>query len=295
MKKFTLNPALSIAMCAVLWSTGGLFIKLVDWNPFAIAGIRSLLAGCTIMLVLRRLPHIFVYTRDDHIDYRDMQNKILAALFNSLAMIFFVLATKLTTAANAIILQYTEPIYLIIFTRFFLDEKIYLIDYVTVAGVLFGLLLFFFDELSAGKLLGNIMGLLSGVCFAFYCIFLRRQKDSDPIDSMIISNLFTALLTVPFWLAAGIPSVSGCISLLILGVFQIGCADILFCHGIKGVSALSAGLICFLEGIMNPVWVVIFYGEIPSVCTIAGGLIIMGMIILRTVIKNRRYTCDKNI
>ncbi len=282
------NPVLALLLCAFLWSTGGLLIKLVSWNPFAIAGIRSLLGAITITLALKRLPVVFVRNTNGSINRRDTIDRILAGFFYSATMILFVVATKMTTAANAILLQYTNPLYIIILGPFLLHEKNDWIDYASVIGVMCGMVLFLADGLSGGNLLGNIIALSSGVTFGLSTIFMRRQKDGHPEDSFTLSHILTFIITLPFLFDGGNPGIKGSIGLLLLGVMQIGLPSILYARGITRVTAISAVLITMLEPLMNPLWVLLFYGEKPSVSTLTGGLLILLVIFVRVVLKNAK-------
>lgn len=267
----------SLALCAFLWSSSGILIKLVDWDPFAIAGARSLVGFITMALLTRRVR--FSLSPD----------KLLAALFYSATMILFVIANKLTASANAIVLQYTEPVFIIIFSRWLLgSEKTTPLDWLAIAGVFCGMILFFLDGLSLSGNTGNVLALLSGVTFALSTIFMRRQKDGTPADSFMLSHIITFLAAIPFMFSAGPPSATGTLGIVLLGVFQIGIPSILYGWGIAGVTAVSAALITMVEPVMNPVWVALFLGEFPRPSAIAGGAIILFFVTLRTVLKARK-------
>jgi drug/metabolite transporter (DMT)-like permease len=198
---------LLLIMTALLWSTGGLLIKLVQWNPIAIAGGRSAIA----------LLFLLIYTRKIKIRLNSIN--IAGGLAYTGTVILFVLSNKLTTAANAILLQYTAPIYVAIFASWFLNERMSRIDVISIVVVMVGITLFFIDKLSPGNLFGNFTAVLSGIAFAWLILLLRKQKDASPIESIILGNLFTAIIGIPF-IFSSLPSLEGCIGLLMLGIFQ---------------------------------------------------------------------------
>jgi drug/metabolite transporter (DMT)-like permease len=267
----------SLALCAFLWSTAGILLKLVDWDPFAIAGGRSLVGFLSMWLFVRR-PR-FTFSR----------NQILAAFFYSATMFLFILANKMTTSANAVLLQYMEPIFIVILGRYLLrDETATGFDWLIIAGVLGGMVLFFLDDLSLQANLGNLLAILSGVTFALMTIFMRRQKDSSPTESIMLAHLLTVAVAIPFMLRAGPPDARGAAGLLLLGFFQVGLSSLFYGIGVRGVSALGTSLITMIEPVFNPVWVAIFAREYPSPRAAAGGAIILACVAARTVLKARK-------
>lgn len=307
-KKPALNPVAALALCALLWSFGGLVIKLIKWDALAIAGIRSLLGMITVTIAFRRLPKIFVRqnenglqgqnaggnqncvqdqkARPKKIDWRATTNLLLGGFFYAATMLLFVPATKMTTAANAILLQYTNPIYIIIFGPLLAGEKSDWIDIAAVAGILAGMVLLLWGDLGGGQMAGNILALLSGVTYGGTTIFLRRAKNTRPSDSLNLSCLLSFLFAIPFIVKAGLPqSAMSYPALLCLGVFQIGMPAVLLSIGIEKVPALSSVIITMIEPMMNPVWVALFAGEIPSASSVFGGLVILACIVAHVALK----------
>lgn len=293
MHHYKLNPAVALFFCALLWSSGGILIKLTDWNVLAIAGIRSLLGALTIILVLRRLPRLAVRDANGNIDRRQTSDRIIAAVCYAATMILFTAATKLTTAANAILLQYTSVLYVIILGTVLLGEKNKWIDYVAAAGIFNGMVLLVSDGFSANALtmqnfLGIVLALVSGIGFGLTTIYMRRQKDGHPEDSFTLANLLTFIIAIPFIITGGMPNWGSVGALILLGTLQIGIPSVLFSLGITRLTAVSTILITMLEPVMNPVWVLIFYGEVPSVRSIAGGLVILIFLFFRVYVKSRK-------
>ena len=255
---------------ACLWSMGGLFIKIVPWHPLAIAGLRSLIA-CLVLLVLR-----------DKQPFSFSSGVLLGGLANAGTMLFFVSATKLTTAANAILLQYTAPIFVAIFSFWFLRERIRTLDWLTIGVVFCGLCLFFLDKLNTDGMLGNLLAILSGVCFGWQALFLRKYKDAATVDMLVVGNFMTMLVGIPYLLHAPFTAASlGIVSFL--GIFQVGLPYFLYTFSIKHVPAIAAITILMLEPILNPVWVFMFLGERPGFWAAAGSVIVLGAITLRSL------------
>ncbi|HYW81973.1 MAG TPA: EamA family transporter [Spirochaetia bacterium] len=264
----------AVALCALLWSTGGLFVKLVSWNPFALAGIRSLVGGLVILIYVRRPRFTWSFAQ------------IAGALCYAACMIGFVTANKLTTAANAILLQYTAPLYAAIFGWIFLKEKASALDWVTIAVVVGGMTLFFMDRLSVGNMLGNVVAIASGVFFAGAIVAFRAQKEGSSLESILLSHAVTFAVSIPF-LWSGWPSLAGWGGMAFLGVFQIGISSILLSYGVKHVTALQSLLTSVLEPIFNPLWVFLAIGELPGPRALAGGAVILVAVTTRSVLSLR--------
>ncbi len=275
-----------LILCSLLWSCGGIFIKLVALNSMAIAGWRSVISLVFLCIATRKFPELYKKDEDGRFDPAGSFNLIAGGVFYALTLVFFVIGTKHTTAANAILLQYTNSIYIIIFAPLLLKEKNNLLDYIIVSGLICGMVLLVGGELKQGSAFGNLMALLSGVTYGFTTLFLRRQKDSSPVESLKLSNFLSFLICLPVMIKSGLPDARSCLFLLILGTFQIGLASLLFASGVKGVTALNSAVITMIEPLMNPVWVAVFAHEIPAASSVAGGAIILFFIVLNVVLKN---------
>lgn len=262
---------LLLAVTATLWSVGGLLIKNINAHPLAIAGIRSAIAALIMLIYVKKPKFNWSFPQ------------LAAAFAYSLTVISFVAANKYTTAANAILLQYTAPVYVAFFGAWLLKEKPKPVDWVTIAVVFGGMVLFFMDDLDTRGAFGNILAALSGVGFGLFPIFMRMQKDGSPIESVILGNLFTAAIGIPFLLSAA-PGTTGWLFLGILGTFQLGLSYILYSIAIKHVTALESSLITVIEPVLNPIWVCLFMGEVPGIFSILGGIIVLLAITLRCVV-----------
>jgi drug/metabolite transporter (DMT)-like permease len=266
------GAVLAVAGAAVLWSSGGLFIKLAPMPALAVACGRSLVAAVFYLLVLRP-------------DLRAA--RVTTALAYAGCIVTFVSATRLTTAANAIFLQYTGPAYVLLLSPFLLGEKLRPLDLLCVALSLAGMSLFFIGKVESGQALGNALGAVSGVFFAFTVVLLRRDARGgrgDALPSTALGNLIAAGATLP-WALGSLPAAAtprGAGVLLYLGIVQLGVAYLLFMRGVRKVPAAEASLISMLEPVLNPVWVLIGTGERPGGWAIAGGAVVVGAVVLRT-------------
>jgi len=280
-------PMTLIVLAVLLWSTGGLFIKLTTLNAFSVNLGRSLFAAITVA--------VFTYKKGLKLDAFTLLSSFLYA--GTLSC--FVYANKTTTAANAIFLQYTAPVYILIFAPFILKEKFRVSDLLTVVVCLAGMSLFFLEpqnsenKLATDIFAGNIAALASGVFFGLYFIFLRHPRsleNKNPALSVFYGNILIVLFMLPLvWKnpPAAISS-NDVLAILFLGIFQIGIAYLLFTKGIAaGVRSLDASIIGFIEPLLNPIWVFLFLSETPSKWAILGGIVIISAVILHTLKENR--------
>ncbi|MBN2092301.1 EamA family transporter [candidate division KSB1 bacterium] len=260
-----------LIITAILWSTGGFFIKWVQCHPLAIAGLRSLISVTFLLLIHRKW-------RPTWSRYQIAGGIVYAAM-----VIFFVTGNKLTTAANVILIQYTAPIYVALFGTWFIEEKTSRMDWIFIIIVLGGLLLFFLDNITPAGFWGNICAILSGIAMAWLFMLLRKQKSESTIDSILLGNVITAIIGIPFAFYR-FPNLSGWSGLLFLGIFQLGLSYHLFSIAIKHVTALESTLILTIEPILNPIWVFLLAGESPGKWAIAGGIIVFFSITIRSMI-----------
>ncbi len=259
---------LLVVITAALWSTSGFLVKLIHWSPINIAAARSLIA----------LPVVWLAVRT--VQFRWSLSQLAAAGAYAGTVVFFVLATKMTTAANAIVLQYSAPLYVAILSAWIVGEKPTVFDWMSVLIVCAGMVLFFFDRLESGQLLGNVLGIVSGICFGLTALLLRKQKDAAPMESIVIGNGIAVLLCLPFvqWT---LPPSDAWLPLVLLGVFQLGLPYVLYSIAIRSVRALEAVLIPMLEPLMNPIWTYLAVGEVPGPYAVAGGSMILVTLAIR--------------
>lgn len=267
---------LYILLTAILWSTGGVLIKFIPGNAIAINSARSLVA----------LVFFALYERKWKI--RLNQYVVLAAICLTLTNTLFVIANKLTTAANAIVLQYMAPIFVLIWDclrRKRLPGKRQLL---IVAMAFGGMLLFFCDQLDGGRLLGNFVAIGAGLCFSGV-FFVNSLPGASSEDASMLAFLLSFIVGIPFLGDLGSLPVSGWAALLALGIFQVGLAYVFFSKGARLTSPVSASLIGLLEAVLSPLWVLAFYGEKMGKFALLGALVIIGAVVLNILTgeKNR--------
>ena len=255
-----------------------MLIKSIDLPPIAIAAGRSFIA----------IPILLACPGRQRFTFSPAQ--IGGAIGYAATVALFVFANRMTTAANAIFLQYTAPIYVAIIGRWYLGEKALPIDWWVIAVALAGIALFFFDRLTISGFWGNIAALVSGVAFALAVIFMRKERTASPINIVILGNIIVAVAGAPFLFHARLPRSHDLTLLLVLGVVQLGLSYALYTEAIKHVTALEAILIPLVEPILNPVWVMIALGERPGPWAIVGGTLVLGAVITRglAMVRNRR-------
>lgn len=263
-----------VATAALLWSSSGLFIKILPLGALQIACVRSAVATLVLVGVVAWRGRLSALRLD-------ALGWACAAAYAGV-LVFFVAATKLTTAANAIFLQYAAPIYLVFLEPRVFNRRIHPRDLVAVGLTLAGMSLFFVGRLQAGGLAGNLLGVASGLCLALFTLALKlmgsRNPDRDPIGAIAMGNLLVALLCAPLALQGLRPTLGQGAILLYLGAFQIGLAYLLFNAGMRRLSATVAVVTGTLEAIFNPIWVFLGIGERPSGWAILGGFVVLGVI-----------------
>ena len=264
---------------ALLWSMAGVLFKFVQWPSLAAAGGRGLIAAI-FLLVLCRGSLRFTWS----------PLQLGTAVAYAACTVLFAMANKLTTAANAILLQYTAPVWIALFGAWFLGERATRADWATIAVVFAGMGIFLYDGLRLNDLGGILVAISSGIFFAASILLMRKQKKGSAIESIILGNLLGFLIGLPaIWSAPPLSGTSA-LALLVLGTGQLGLAYLLYARAIKHVTALEAVIIPVIEPILNPVWVMCFIGERPSPLSLVGGVIVLGAVTWRAIdsIRQRR-------
>ncbi len=268
---------LAVFVTAILWSSGGLLIKLISLNAMQLSFFRCLIAAIVFAIIFRkRLLVVNGFT-------------FLNAGFYAAVLTTFVIATKTTTAANAIFLQSTAPIYVLIFEPIINKTKLEKINAITIAICFLGMIFFFLGELSPGHLIGNIVALFAGLCFAAFFLGMRKNGSEYQQSSIFYGNILVSLICIPFLFDMKPLSFNDLWMVTFLGVFQIALAYALFSYGLKRILAVEASIISMFEPVLNPVWVLIGYGEVPSFYAMIGGAIIIITILTRTIIDNSKF------
>ena len=284
-----------VLVAAMLWSTSGLFIQLVDWHPVLIAGSRGFVAA--IFLVIVRLFFPSPKTGAKTSAKNTLRFPFWASAFaHAFMVITFVIANRLTTSANAVLLQYSAPMWAALLAWWILKERPRWENWGALVLVVGGLLIFFRDGLASGALAGNILGVVSGVFIGIHVVFLRMSKDGNPRDVLLMSHTIAAVISIPFvFLHPPELSLSSVMPILFMGIIQQGLASLFFAYGIKRVSASKAVLTSTVEPIMNPVWVLLVIGQQPSVSAIIGGGIILLAVVSSSIIGAKRESANRRL
>lgn len=276
MRMSNLGP-LYIIIAAVFWSFGGLLGKLIPWSGLTIAALRGIIAAITIGLYRRS----FYFKLNKPI--------LLAGISLTITTILFMIANKMTSAANAIVLQYTSPVFIILLTLIIYKQKPKKRDMFAIFGVLVGISIFFFDQFKSGNYIGDLIALGSGLSFAAV-FFANKLPNASPIDATYLGNLLS-LFILPFvFLDQNFLMNQSSLTwfyIILMGVFQLGFGYISFSLGIKHTAATTSSIIATLEPILNPIWVFVFIGEVPSLLALVGGVIVLITISIYNVIVTR--------
>ena len=257
---------LQMLICAALWSTGGIFIKLIPWHPLTIDGWRSLIAAAIVL----------IYLKTSHIPIKINGQAVINGIFMSLTFLAFVAANKLTTAANAIVLQFTAPVFLMIYSAVFFHERFKKADALAVLFTLGGIALFFLEQLKPGYILGNLVAILAGAFMAGMYLTIGKADEPTKMGGMLLGHLFTAAVGIPFtFLTTTALSPAPVLCILALGIVQLGIPYILLMLSSKNCPPLACSLLGAVEPLLNPVWVLIFDGEKPGTLAIIGGAVVI--------------------
>lgn len=260
---------LEMLLCAALWSIAGIFIKLIPWNSIVIAGLRSLIAGLVM----------FVYMRARGIGFTADRRSLAGGAALCLTLTCFVAANKLTTAANSIVLQFTAPMFIVVFSALFLKKRFSRADVLAVVLTMAGISLFFFDQLTPGHLAGNCVAIFAGIAFACYYMSLEGASESQRMSAILIAHGLTFLVGLPFTFVYP-PELSAApvACILVLGVVQLGIPYVLLGRASGACPPLACSLLGAVEPLLNPVWVFIFDGEAPGLWALIGGVVVVATI-----------------
>ena len=271
-----------LILAPVIWSTSSLLIKTVTWNSWAIAGWRSLISGFFLWFCFR-----WVYPREFKFDWS--RGNLLVALFYSAFGSLFAASVKLTTAANAILMQYTSPIYIAFLAPLFLKEKTPPRDWAFVAVMVVGMSMFFMNDLQIDGERNDLLGLLAGVgvgfCWAMVVMLLKKRgADGMPLSGLVLGNFMTAIYCFPAMISVDFLDMSQMGYVAALAIVSLGLGYIFYLLAIKQVTALEAALIPAVEPLLNPAWTFIFLAEVPGRWTIIGGSLVLVTVLIRAVL-----------
>jgi drug/metabolite transporter (DMT)-like permease len=269
-----------LVLCGVFWSTAGALIKLIDWHAGAIWSARAAISA--VLLTAIRRPSLA------NIHPAEWRAAFALAATTGL----FIVANKLTTAANAILIQYSAPVWVALLGRWFLGERASRLDWLTIALVVGGIALFFFEQLTLDHFAGNLVAVAAGIAFAVSTMSFRRvalvdDGALDPLRPLLLGNVVGALLGAPFWFVASLPDATAWGALAALGLVQQAAAYLCYAYAVRRATAMEVILIPVIEPIISPLWVALFYGEWPGPAAIAGGTIVVAAVTLRSVLSRQ--------
>ena len=264
-------------IAAIIWSTGGLLVKLISLDAFTILFYRSLYAGLFFLVAFRK----------DALQFD--RRAFLVSLFYAPLLICFVTATKMTTAANAIFLQYISPAVVLILEPRILKTKIEKYNILTVIICILGLSFFLLDHEGNHNWWGDGIALLSGIFSACLILSLKMSNQRQQMSGILLGNIWVVLVTMPWFIKSMPPTVNENLMLAFLGIIQIGLGYALFTYGQRRIPAIESSLIAMMEPIFNPIWVMIGYHEFPSVWSLIGGGIIISALSMRMIYLRKNY------
>ena len=262
---------------AIAFSLGGLFVKLIPWKPISINAGRCIFSSMVIAAYMYLSGH----------KLKSNKTVIKGALCVCAMLICYVASTKMTTAANAIVLEYTAPIFIIILEALLFKKKPARLDVIVCITVLFGIYIVMTDGMGKGNLLGDIIALLSGLFYAF-TIMLNDFKDGDSLSSVLLGHILTVVIGFYFITTETDFSVKTLLLVAALGLFQAGAGYTLLTVGLKNCEPLAGSLVASIEPVLNPILVALFYGEYMNLKTIIGSIIVIGSIIIYNVLSLKR-------
>lgn len=265
----------SVALC---WSTMGVAFKFIDWDPLVIAAVRNLLT----------FLYLAAYRRSMKFSLK--KDVVIGALIAYLTQTAFTYANKYTSAANAIVLQYTNPVFVVLISWLFLHQKVKLRDIVLSLIMIGGTALFFLDDLSAGQLLGNVCGLISGIGMACSILYACNNP-ADLQEYTMLNSLISVVVGIPA--AIQHPpqfDVASLIAVFFLGVVASGIATVLMAKSAPHLASVEVSMLLMLDPILNPVWVALAVGEIPGSLALIGMVIVIGCVIINILVENHEET-----
>lgn len=276
MKNNSKSGVFFVLLSAVTFSLAGILIKIIDWSPVTINGVRSIFAAAVMFIFMKATGH----------KIRANKTVIFAAVCNMMMNLSYVFATKITSAANAIVLQFTMPIFIIIFSVIFLKKKPQRAEIITCVTVFAGIICFFFDGLTAKGMVGNLLAVFSGMTYAI--IFMQKAiPHSDFESSAFFGQIMSAVISIPFWFAETSCTFTDIWAVVVLGVVQMGLSYVFLSVGLSTVSPITASLTSTIEPILNPVLVAIFYHETMGTLSFVGAATVISSVAVYNILKAR--------
>lgn len=268
MKQKSIGPLLVLS-AAIVMSVGGLLIKIIPWNPIAINSGRNLFAALVTFGYLKAIGHKIKWN----------PAVFLCAVCMAGCCITYTIAARLTTAANAIVLQYTSPVFILLYLWIWFSQKPKRLDLLACAVVFAGMLCCFAGGLSGGKMVGNLLALAAGALYAVV-FMVNMFPDADSFSSYFWGQVISFVVGLPWLIREPNFSTVSWWGIVFMGVIQVGLAYLLMARGLADTKPVAANLICMTEPVLNPIWVAIFYGEIIEPIGLLGiGIVLVGLMV----------------
>lgn len=270
---------LLLLVCTTMWSISGMMIKMIPWHAMVIAGIRSFLAGCVMALYIKFSGMRFVLNK----------TVVISGFLISGMFMTFILANKLTTAANAIVIQSSAPVFVLLYNALFGGKRVNRLDVIAVLFTMIGISIFFFDQLTPSMLLGNCVALIAGILLASVYIVTCGAGEESCMNGILFAHGLTALIGIPMIFVFDTSFTSTSIGgILLLGIVQLGIPYILYGLAVQHCPPLACSLICITEAIFNPIWVFLFSNELPSLLALFGGVLVLATIAIWAIFSQRQ-------
>lgn len=258
----TKTATMKVFLAALVFSFSGLMSKWMPWGALSMVGGRAVIAA--LIIGLYRKSFRVKLTR----------GVVLGGLSVMLTSVLFLMANKLTTAANAIVLQYAMPIFVIALCAIFFHQKPSRMDVIAVVFVLAGIALCFSDNLGGGAMSGNLLAILSAVTYALV-FFAARLDNCNPFDYTYLGNLISSVFLINLFFD---PAVSAApmpwVVCLLMGIMLAG-GYLLLSGGVKDVAPVTAAIVSNIEPVLNPIWVFLALGEQPGIRAILGAAVVL--------------------
>ncbi|MBQ5436089.1 MAG: EamA family transporter [Firmicutes bacterium] len=260
---------------SICFALGGLLIKMVPWSGIALNGAISIIA----------VPVIAMYMKISGNPLKINRTVVIGSFCLAATTLLYAVANKLTAAGNVIALQFTSPIFVMLYSRFFFGKKTKKIDIIACIFVLAGVVIFLMDSLQAGNTLGNLMGVASGATFAGVYL-MNEGKGASPLSSVLLADILSFVISLPWLLKADFRSIQpqAWTAVIVLGLIQMGLAYVFFTEGIKKTRPVTASLLSVIEVVLNPALVAVFLKETLSPMSLAGAVVILLSVTIYNVI-----------
>lgn len=265
------GPVMMLA-AALCFSLGGVLCKFIPWSGFALNGGRNAVAAVVMGLYIKMTHHPFKFNK----------TVLFGSLWTVSMSTAYIIANKLTTAANAIVLEYTSPVWIILLMMLFFGRKPTKKELITVGVIAVGILCFFFDSLAAGSLLGDFVALLSGLFYA-NVFLLNSYEDGDAMSSLLLGMCIGGVCLSPFAIMEADHSPTVLVAVLFMGIVQVAAAYIFFALGTECTPPVTASLIATIEPVVNPILVAAIFGEFIQPLSLLGAAIVIVTVLIYNI------------